>query len=88
MQLADALKQQSVYSEEKIARIFAMPSADKVSKSSTLGALGTMILLDMRRPFQIAAMRRQAIERRANRAFRGGSVLDRQSRRLKTSSGW
>jgi len=58
-QLADALKQQSVYSEEKIERIFAMPSADKVRKSSTLGSLGTMIVLDMKRPFQIAAMRRQ-----------------------------
>jgi hypothetical protein len=58
-QLADALKQQSVYSEEKIERIFAMPSADKVRKSSTLGSLGTMIVLDLKRPFQIAAMRRQ-----------------------------
>ena len=59
-ELAEALKQQSLFSEEKIARIFAMPTAEKVRQSSTLSALGAMILLDLRRPFQIAAMRRQA----------------------------
>jgi hypothetical protein len=59
-QLADALKQQSVYSEEKIARIFAMPTSENVKRSSILGSLGTMILLDISRPFQVAAMRRQA----------------------------
>src|SRR4051812_30686105 len=56
-ELAEALKQQSLFSAEKIARIFAMPSAERVRESSTLGSLGTMILLDMRRPFQVAAMR-------------------------------
>jgi len=58
-QLANALKGQSIYSEEKIARIFAMPSAEQIRKSSVLGSLGAMILLDVRRPFQVAAMRRQ-----------------------------
>ena len=59
-ELAEALKGQSLFSAEKIARIFAMPTAEKVRQSSTLGSLGAMILLDIRRPFQIAAMRRQA----------------------------
>src|SRR4051794_29969296 len=59
-ELAAALKQQSVFSAEKIARIFAMPSAEEVRRSSTLGSLGAMVLLDIRRPFQVAAMRRQA----------------------------
>jgi len=59
-ELAEALKQQSVFSAEKIARIFEMPTTEEVRRSSTLGSLGAMILLDMRRPFQIAAMRRQA----------------------------
>ena len=59
-ELAEALKQQSVFSAEKIARIFAMPSAEEVRRSSTLGSLGAMVLLDIRRPFQVAAMRRQA----------------------------
>jgi hypothetical protein len=58
-QLANALKGQSLYSEEKIARIFAMPSAEQIRKSSVLGSLGAMILLDVRRPFQVAALRRQ-----------------------------
>jgi len=58
--LADALKRQTVYSEAKIARIFAMPTAEQIRKSSLLATLGQMILLDVRRPFQIAGMRRQA----------------------------
>lgn len=58
--LADALKRQTVYSEAKIARIFAMPTAEQIRKSSLLATLGQMILLDIRRPFQIAGMRRQA----------------------------
>ena len=59
-ELADALQGQSLYSAEKIARIFAMPSAESVRKSAALVTLGQMIMLDLRRPFQIAAMRRQA----------------------------
>ena len=31
-QLADALKRQSIYSAEKLARIFAMPGAEQVRK--------------------------------------------------------
>ena len=59
-QLSDALKRQSLYSAEKLEKIFAMPTAEEVRKVSTLGALGAMILLDLKRPFQIAALRRQA----------------------------
>lgn len=58
--LAEALRRQSIYSAEKLSRIFSMPSAGEVRGSSILGALGTMILLDIRRPFQIAGLRRQA----------------------------
>ena len=58
--LSEALRHQSIYSAEKLARIFAMPTAEEVRRSSTLGTLWAMILLDTRRPFQIAAMRRQA----------------------------
>src|SRR5579863_10197052 len=46
--LADALKLQTVYSEAKIARIFAMPTAEQIRKSSLLATLGQMILLDLR----------------------------------------
>ena len=58
--LADALKRHTVYSEAKISRIFHMPTAEQIRKSSLLVTLGQMIFLDVRRPFQIAALRRQA----------------------------
>jgi hypothetical protein len=58
--LADALKRHTVYSEAKIARIFAMPSAEQIRKSSLLVTLAQMVFLDVRRPFQIAGIRRQA----------------------------
>src|SRR5579863_5850858 len=59
-QLADALKRQSIYSAEKLTRIFEMPSAEHVRKSAALVTIGEMVLLDLRRPFQIASLRRQA----------------------------
>lgn len=59
-QLSAALHRQSVYSAEKIAKIFAMPTAEHIRKSSLLVVLGEMIMLDLSRPFHIAAMRRQA----------------------------
>jgi TRAP-type C4-dicarboxylate transport system permease small subunit len=59
-QLADALKRQSIYTAEKLARIFAMPTAEHVRKSAALVTIGEMVVLDIRRPFQIAALRRQA----------------------------
>jgi len=58
--LSEALQHQSIYSTEKLARIFALPTADEVRRSSTLGTLWTMIVLDLKRPFQIALMRREA----------------------------
>lgn len=59
--LAEVLRRQSLFSAEKLARIFAMPSAEQVRKISTVMALWQMILLDIRRPFQVAALRRQAL---------------------------
>ena len=59
-ELSEALRRQSVYSEEKIARIFAMPTAEQIRKSALLVTLCQMIVLDVSRPFQIAALRRQA----------------------------
>jgi hypothetical protein len=59
-QLAAILRDHSIYSAEKISRIFSMPSAEEIRKSSLLATLGQMIFLDVKRPFQIAALRRQA----------------------------
>lgn len=58
--LSDLLRNQSVYAQAKLERIFAMPSAAHVRKSWAVVTLLEMVLLDVRRPFQIAALRREA----------------------------
>ncbi len=58
--LTDALRRQSVYTQEKLARIFAMPTAEHVRKTWAIVTISEMVLLDLRRPFQIAALRRDA----------------------------
>jgi hypothetical protein len=59
--LADMLRSQSLVSQTKLARIFAMPSAEHVRQSLALVTLGEMVMLDIRRPFQVAALRREAM---------------------------
>lgn len=59
-ELADALRSQSLYASDTLARIFAMPSTEHVRKSWALLTIAEMILIDFNRPFQIAALRRQA----------------------------
>lgn len=59
-ELSDALRRQSVYTAQKLERIFAMPTADHVRKSWALLTIGEMIFLDCKRPFQIASLRREA----------------------------
>lgn len=58
--LSDALRRQSVYSRDKLEKIFAMPSAEHVRRSTAIVTLCEMVVLDIRRPFQIAALRRDA----------------------------
>ena len=59
-ELSGVLKRQTIYSAEKIARMFAMPTAEEIRRRSLLATLGEMILIDVSRPFQIATLRRQA----------------------------
>lgn len=59
-QLAEALRQHFLYTPDSLVRIFSMPSAEHVRKSWALVAIGEMILLDLHRPFQIAALRRKS----------------------------
>ena len=40
MNSREALRRQSIYSAEKMSRMFALPTAEEVRKSSTLGTLG------------------------------------------------
>ena len=58
-ELSGVLKRQSIYSAEKLARMFSMPTAEEIRKSSLLSTLGQMMLIDISRPFQIASLRRQ-----------------------------
>jgi hypothetical protein len=59
-ELSDALVGQSIYSAEQLNRVFAVPSAEHIRKIGTLSAIGEMIALDLRRPFQVASLRRAA----------------------------
>jgi len=57
-QLAVALLDQSIYSEEELSRVLDMPSAAHIRRIGPLLAIGEMIALDVRRPLQIAGLRR------------------------------
>lgn len=57
--LTDALRRQTIYTPENLAGIFSMPSSEHVRRSWALVTIMEMILLDLGRPFQIAALRRE-----------------------------
>ncbi len=58
-ELTNALRRQTIYTPERLAGIFSMPSAEHVRKSWALVTIVEMLLLDLRRPFKIAALRRE-----------------------------
>jgi hypothetical protein len=57
-ELAEALMDQSVYSETQLNRVLNMPSAAHIRQIGPLLAIGEMVALDVRRPFQVAGLRR------------------------------
>jgi hypothetical protein len=57
-ELSTALLRQNYYSEEQMARVLAVPSAAHIREIGALHAIGEMIVLDLRRPFRIASLRR------------------------------
>jgi len=57
-ELSEALLSQSIYSAEQINRVLDMPSAAHIKRIGPLLAIGEMVALDIRRPFQIAHLRR------------------------------
>lgn len=59
-ELGIALARQSVYSPDKLKRILDVPSPEHIRRIGPLLALGEMLLLDLRMPFQIAALRRSS----------------------------
>lgn len=57
-ELAVALLGQSIYSEDQLGRVLDMPSPAHIRQIGPLLAIGEMIALDVRRPFQLAGLRR------------------------------
>lgn len=57
-EIAEALLGQSVYSAEQLNRVLNVPSAEHIRRIGPLLAIGEMIALDVRLPFQVAGLRR------------------------------
>ena len=73
-ELAEALLDQSLYSEKQLNRVMNMPSAAHIRQIGPLLAIGEMIALDVRRPFQVAGLRR-ASSGFAKKLFSAGGLL-------------
>jgi hypothetical protein len=58
-ELAENLRDQSVYSTEQLNRVLRVPSAEHVRHNGPLPAIGMMLVHDIRRLFQVAALRRK-----------------------------
>jgi len=59
-ELTEAIAIQSVYSLEQLQRVLNVPSAAHIRRIGPLLALGEMAALEMKLPFQVATLRRQA----------------------------
>jgi hypothetical protein len=57
-ELSEALLGQSIYSAEQLNRVMNVPSAEHIRQIGPLHAIGEMIALDLRLPFQVARLRR------------------------------
>jgi hypothetical protein len=57
-ELAEALLGQSVYSANQLDRVLHVPTKEHIKQIGPLLAICEMIALDVRRPFQVAALRR------------------------------
>jgi len=57
-EISDALFGQSLYSAEQLNRVLDVPSSAHIRRIGPLLAIGEMIALDVRRPFQVAGLRR------------------------------
>lgn len=57
-ELSEALRAQPFISNDMLERVFQFPSPEAVRKIGALRAIPQMIVLDLMRPFQVAALRR------------------------------
>lgn len=58
--LSEALLGQSIYSAAQLSRVLDIPSAEHIRRIGPLLAIGEMIALDVRLPFQVAGLRRSS----------------------------
>lgn len=59
--LAEALRRQSIYSSSRLELVLRAPTPQHIRSITPLLAIAEMLLLDLRRPFQIASLRRSSI---------------------------
>jgi len=60
-ELTEALKGQSIYSSSRLESILRTPTPQHIRSITPLLAIAEMLMLDLRRPFQIASLRRSSI---------------------------
>lgn len=73
-ELSEALDEQSLFSADQLSRILDMPSAAHIRRIGPLLAIGEMIALDVRLPFQVARLRRSS-SGFARKVFSCGGLL-------------
>jgi hypothetical protein len=78
-ELERTLRGQSLYSAETIRRVFRMPSPGHIREGSILLILAEMLVLDLSRPWRVAALRRQGIPFRSLLFTLGGLLPSRNS---------
>ncbi len=71
-ELTEALSAQSIYSADQLKRILEVPSAEHIRRIGPLLAIGEMISLDLRLPFQVASLRRASSTLAGNLRSVGG----------------
>jgi hypothetical protein len=76
--MVQALQGQSLYSSESIERIFCMPGAEHIRNSSIVMVMAEMLLLDLKRPWRVAALRRQGMKLSALLLTLGGLLPTRR----------
>lgn len=57
-ELAEALLEQSICSQQQLEKALQTPSKDQIRRIGPLGAILTMLALDLGRPFRVARLRR------------------------------
>ena len=70
--LTEALFGQSIYSAEQLSRVLHVPSREHIRQIGPILAIGEMIALDVRLPFQVAGLRRATSDFGAKLLSAGG----------------